>query len=151
MNESEKTKCEDYSRILFGKAVKKTELEEIVKGSSSYEDFRIRAVGRCFSKNEHSTKIAARWQSTVAKPEPLPDANILLHMLESLAQKQVDLERRLREANADLLTRLQALDAAATGHAAWRTQSEEIRGQIAAIRGNLARLEHLPSHKGSPI
>jgi hypothetical protein len=137
--------------MLFGKAVKKSEIEEIVRGSESYEEFRIRVVHRCFGKNEHSTKIAARWQSTVAKPDPLPDANILLHMLESLAQKQIDLERKLREANAQLLSKLQELDAAATSHAAWRKQLDEMRGQIAVIRGNLARSEQLPLSGGSPI
>jgi hypothetical protein len=148
MNEPEKAKCEDYSRALFGKAVKKAELEDILKGSASFEDFRIRVVHRCSGKNEHSKKIVARWQSTVVKSDSFPDANILLHMLESLAQKQIDLERKLREANADLLARLQVLDAAATGQAAWRLQLEEIRGQIAVIRGNLARSEDLPSPKG---
>jgi hypothetical protein len=150
MNEPEKTRCEDYSRMLFGKALKKGEFEEIVKASASFADFRIRVVHRCSARNEHSKQIAARWQSTVARPEPVPDANILLHMLESLSQKQLDMERKLREASADLLARLQVLDAAATSHAAWRSQLEEIRGQIAVIRGNLARSEDIPSHRGSP-
>src|ERR1700722_2354193 len=151
MNEPERARCEDYSRALFGKTVKKAEFEDIVKGSASFEDFRIRVVHRCSGKSEQSKKIAARWQSTVVKSAPFPDANILLHMLESLAQKQIDLERKLRDANADLLARLQVLDAAATGQAAWRTHLEEIRGQIAVIRGNLARSEDVPSNEGSPI
>jgi hypothetical protein len=150
MNEPEKAKCDEYSRALFGKAVKKAEFEEVVKGSLSFEDFRIRVVHRCRGKNEHSKKIAAHWQSTMVKPEPFPDANILLHMLESLAQKQIDLERKLRDANADLLARLQVLDAAATGQAAWRIQLDEIRGQIAVIRETLARTEDLPSYGVSP-
>jgi hypothetical protein len=151
MNEPEKSRCEDYSRAVFGKAVKKSELEDIVKASSSFQDFRIRVVHKWSAKNEHSKKIAARWQNTVAKPAALPDANILLHMLESLAQKQIDLERKLREANADLLARLQVLDAAATSQAVWRNQLEEMRCQIATIRGNLARLEDLPTRGASPI
>jgi hypothetical protein len=149
MNELEKMRCEEYSRAIFGKSVKNKELEDLVKGSASFEEFRIRVVHKCSNRNEQTKKIAARWQSTLVKPDAVPDANILLHMLESLAQKQVDLERKLREANADLLSRLQVLDAAATGQAVWRTNLEEIRDQIAVIRRNLAQLEEVPSRGGN--
>jgi hypothetical protein len=150
MNEPEKIRCEEYSRAIFGKSVKNAELEDLVKGSSSFEEFRIRMVHKFANKNEYSKKIAVRWQSTVVKTDDHhTDANILLHMLESLAQRQVELERKMREANAELLDRLQALDAAATTQAVWRTNLDEIRDQIAEIRKNLEQLEVLPSRGGN--
>jgi hypothetical protein len=150
MNEPERVRCEEYSRALLGKSVKNSELDDLVKGSSSFEEFRIRAVQRFANRNEFSKKIAVRWQSTIVKPtDDRPDGNILLHMLESLAQKQVDLERKMREANAELLERLQTLDAAATTQAVWRANLDEIRDQIAEIRKNLEHLDDLPSRGGN--
>ncbi len=149
MNEPERIRCEEYSRALFGKSVKNNDFEDLVKGSSSFEEFRIRVVHKFANKYEHSKKVAVRWQSTVVKTDDSPDANILLHRLESLAQKQIDLERKMREANAEMLDRLQALDAAATAQSGWRTDLDEIRAQIAEIRKNLEHLEELPSRGGN--
>jgi DNA repair exonuclease SbcCD ATPase subunit len=150
MNEPETIRCEEYSRAIFGKSVKNAELEDLVKGSSSFGEFRIRVVHKYTNQNEHSKKIAVRWQSTVVKTDDHhPDANILLHMLESLAQRQVELEKKRREANAELLERLQALDKAATTQAVWRANLDEIRAQIAEIRKTLEQLEVLPSRGGN--
>jgi hypothetical protein len=149
MNEPEKVRCEEYSRAIFGKSVKNGDLEELVKGSVSFEEFRIRLVHRFSNKNEHSKRIAARWQDTVVKTNNHSDANILMHMLESLALKQIEIERKLREANADLLARFQALDAAATDHATWRVHLDEIREQIVGMRKNLVHMEELPSRGGN--
>lgn len=149
MNEPERVRCEEYSRAVFGKSLKNGDIEELLRASASYAEFRIRVVQRFSNKNEHSKKIAVRWQSTVSKADDHPDANILLHMLESLAQKQIDLERRIREANTQLLERLQTLDTAATAQSGWRTDLEEIRTQIAEIRKSLEHLEELPSRGGN--
>jgi hypothetical protein len=149
MNEPEKVRCEEYSRAVFGKSVKNSELEDLVRGSSSFEEFRIRMVHKFANKNELSKKITVRWQNTVVKSDDSPDANILLHMLESLAQKQIELERKMREANTELLERFQALDAAATAQAVWRTNIDEICVQIAEIRKSLEHLEGLPSRGGN--
>jgi hypothetical protein len=149
MNEPEKVRCQEYSRALFGKSIKNAELEDLVKGSSSFDEFRIRVVHKLANRNEYSKQIAVRWQSTVVKTDDRPDANILLHMLESLALKQVELERKWREANAELLERLQTLDASATTQAVWRANLDGIRDQIAEIRKNLEHLEELPSRGGN--
>jgi hypothetical protein len=148
MNEPEKVRCEEYSRAVFGKSVKNSELEDLVKGSSSFEEFRIRMVHKFANKNELSKKISLRWQNTIVKSDDSVDANILLHMLESLAQKQIELERKMREANTELLERLQALDVAATAQAMWRTSLDEICVQIAEIRKSLELLEGLPPRGG---
>ena len=149
MNEPEKVRCAEYSRALFGKSVKNGDFEDLLKGSSSFEEFRIRLVHKFASKNEHSKKVAVRWQATVTHKNDSPDGNILLHKLESLAQKQIELERKMREANADLLDKLHTLDTAATVQSGWRTNLEEIRTQIAEIRRNLEHLEELPSRGGN--
>jgi seryl-tRNA synthetase len=149
MNEPERARCEEYSRAVFGKSVKNGDFEDLLKASASFAEFRIRIVHRFSNKNEHSKKIAVRWQSVVGKADDHPDANILLHMLESLAQKQIDLERRIREANTQLLERLQTLDTAATSASGWRTDVEEIRTQITEIRKSLEHLEELPSRGGN--
>src|SRR5271168_4106899 len=99
MNEPEQVRCEEYSRALFGKSIKSDELEDLLKGSASFEEFRIRLVQQFANKNEFSKRIAVRWQSTAVQADDRLDANILLHMLEGLAQRQVDLERKIREAN----------------------------------------------------
>ena len=149
MNEPERVRCEEYSRAVFGKSVKNGDFEDLVKGSASFAEFRIRVVHKLSNKNEHSKKIAVRWQSAVGKADDHPDGNILLHKLESLAQKQIDLERKMREANTQLLERLQTLDTAATAQSGWRTELEEIRTQIAEIRKSLEHLEELPSRGGN--
>lgn len=150
MDEPQKIRCEEYSRAIFGKSVKGSELEDLVKGSSSFDEFRVRVVHKFASRNEYSKKIAVRWQSTVVKSDDHhPDANILLHTLETLAQRQVELERKMREANADLLERLQTLDAAATTQTLWRANLDEIRDQIAELRRNLEKLEVVPSRGGN--
>jgi len=149
MDEPEKNRCEEYSRALFGKSVKNNEFEDIVKGSSSFDEFRVRLVHKFASRNEYSKKIAVRWQSTVGKTDDHPDANILLHMLESLSQRQIELERKMREANTELLERFQALDAAATTQASWRANLDEVRHQIAEIRKDLEKLEMVPSRGGN--
>ncbi len=118
MNEPERIRCEEYSRALFGKSVKNNDFEDLVKGSSSFEEFRIRVVHKFANKYEHSKKVAVRW-------------------------------RKMREANAEMLDRLQALDAAATAQSGWRTDLDEIRAQIAEIRKNLEHLEELPSRGGN--
>jgi hypothetical protein len=147
MNELEKKRCEEYSRILFGKSVKGDDLEELVRASSSFEDFRIRVVYKFANKNENSKQISLRWRNSVAKVEEVPDGNSLLHVLEGLAQKQVELERKMREGNTELLDKLQALDAAATTQASWRINLDEIRYQIAEIRKGLECLEEVPLHR----
>jgi hypothetical protein len=149
MNDPERVRCEEYSRAIFGKSVKHGDFEDLVKGSSSFEEFRIRLVHKFAHKNEQSKKIAVRWQSTATKANDSPDANILLHRLESLAQKQVELERKVREANADWLEKLRILDAAATAQSGWRTSLDDIRTQIAEIRQNLEHLEELPARGGN--
>jgi hypothetical protein len=149
MNEPEKVRCEEYSRVLFGKSLKGGDLEDLVKGSSSYEEFRVRVVHKWSNKDDKSKQITVHWRSSVAKKDDSPDANILLHMLESLAEKQTELERKMREANAELLDRLKALDSATTAQATWRTTLEETRYQIAEIRKWLEGLEELPSREGN--
>jgi len=149
MNEPEKGRCEEYSRVLFGKSLRGGDLEDLVKGSSSYEEFRVRVVHKLANKDEKSKQITVRWRNSVAKKDDSPDANILLHMLESLAEKQTELERKMRDANAELLERLKTLDSAATTQATWRTTLEETRYQIAEIRKCLEGLEELPSCGGN--
>jgi hypothetical protein len=149
MNEPERVRCEEYSRAVFGKSLKNADFEDLIKGNTSFEEFRIRVVHKFANKNEYSKKIAVRWQSTVGKADDQPDANILLHMLESLAQRQIELQRKLREANTQLLERLQILDTAATAQSGWRTDLDEIRTQIAQIRHGLEQLEDLPSRGDS--
>jgi len=149
MNEPERVRCEEYSRAVFGKSVKTGDFEDLLKGSASFEEFRIRVVHRFANRTEHSKKVASRWQSTVGPVDEHPDANILLHMLESLAQRQIDLEKTMRQANAELLDRLQALDGAATAQSGWRANLEELCTQIAVIRKSLEHLEELPSRGGT--
>jgi septin family protein len=149
MNEPEKGRCEEYSRVLFGKSLKNPELEDLVKGTSSYEEFRIRAVAKFAPKSENSKQITLRWRNSVVQTDDSLDANILLHRLESLAERQTELERKMREANGELLERLKALDSLATAQATWRTTLDEIRCQIAEIRKSLERLEQLPSRGGN--
>jgi len=149
MNDPEKVRCQEYSRFLFGKSLKGVDLEDLMKGSSSFEEFRIRVVHKFASKNDNSRKIKIRWGNSVTHTNESPDANSLLHMLESLSQKQTQLEQKMRGANAELLEKLAVLDAAATAQATWRTKLEEIRYQIAEIRKRLEHLEELPSHRGN--
>jgi hypothetical protein len=149
MNDPETNRCEEYSRILFGKSVKGGELNDLVRGSASFEDFRIRVVHKFANRNEHSKKITMRWHNSVAKAADSHDANSLLHMLENLALKQIELERRMREATVELLEKLKALDAHSTAQAAWRTSFDEIRNQMAEIRSRLEHLEEVPSRGGN--
>jgi hypothetical protein len=151
MNEPEKGRCEEYSRALLGKALKSGDLEDLVKGSASFEEFRVRAVHKYAEKNDSLRKVTARWRKNVVKTEESPDANTLLHMVEGLSERQIELERKMREANAELLERLKALDSAATTQATWRTTLDETRYQIAEIRQCLERLEEVPVRGGNGL
>jgi chromosome segregation ATPase len=144
MNEPEKEKCQEYSQVLFGKSLKGAEFHDLVRESSSYEEFRVRSVAKIAPRSADSKQIAVRWRSSVERANDSPDANGLLHKLESLAEKQNELERKMRDANGELLAKLRALDSLATAQETWRSALDEIRCQIAEIRQSLERSEELP-------
>lgn len=148
MNKSEKGRCEEYSRVLLGKSLKAAEFEDLFKGSSSYEEFRIRAVAKLAPRSGNSNQIALHWRNSVKQIENSIDANTLLNRLESLAEKQTELDRKMREANGELLARLKALDSLAISQETWATALNEIRYQIVEMRKSLEHLEDLPSGVG---
>jgi hypothetical protein len=149
MNEPDRVRCQEYSRAVFGKSLKNGDFEDLVKAGTSFQEFRIHLVHKFANKNEHSKQIAVRWRTALGGADDQPDANILLHKLEGLAQRQTDLERKMREANALLLEGLQTLDTAATVQSGRRADLDEIRTQIAQIRQGLEHLEELPSRGGN--
>jgi DNA-binding transcriptional MerR regulator len=150
MDDIERGQCEQYSRILFGKFAKGKDFEDLIKGCRSYRDFRIHAVQKFANKNETSKKISQRWQGSLAKPDAAPDANLLMHILETLGIKHTDLERQIREATGDLLEKFKTLDTAATAQASWRTNLGDIRLQIDGIRSRLEHLDEMPSRGSEP-
>jgi hypothetical protein len=150
MDDIERVQCEQYSRIVFGKFAKGKEFDDLIKGSFSYRDFRIHAIQKFANKTETLKRISQRWQGSVAKPDTGPDANRLLHMLETLVVKHADLERRIREANTDLLDKFKTLDTAATSQATWRTHLAEMRLQIAGVRSDLEHSEEMASRTRDP-
>jgi chromosome segregation ATPase len=145
MNEPERIRCDEFSRILLGSSLKAASLEQLAEASASYQDFRVQAVAQASGKNELSQRIAARWRQTVVRTPP-SDANSLLHTLEGLAQKQIELDRRMRESRAELLDKLKALDAFATAQASWRSSLQEMRQQIFELRKRLESVDNSPSN-----
>jgi hypothetical protein len=148
MNESELGQCEQYSQMLFGKSLKSRDAEDLVKLCSSFEEFRVRAVLKFSQKTEAAKKVAAHWRASAVKEVESPDANILLHMLENLSQKQNDLERKMRDATAELLDKLKAIDTAATAQAEWRTNIDDMRLQVSALRKKVDHVDEIPAARG---
>ena len=148
MNESELSQCEQYSQVLFGKSLKRRDIEDLVKLCSSFEEFRVRVVLKFSPKTEAAKKVAANWRESAVEEVDSPDANILLHMLENLSQKQNDLDRKMRDAAAELLDKLKAIDTAATAQAEWRTNIEDIRSQVSALRKRLDHVDEIPVARG---
>lgn len=151
MNEPEKERCEEYSRVLLGRALRSSDLEDLLGGSSSYEEFRIHVVQKLAERNDNLRRITLLWRKSAVKADESPDANILLHRIESLTEKQAGLERKMREATVELLGKLKALDSAATAQAGWSATLGETRYQIAEIRRCLEHLEEVPSHGGNGV
>ncbi len=134
--------------MLFGKSLKRRDVEDLLKLCSSFEEFRVRVVLTFSKATEAAKKVAAHWRATAVKEVDSPDANILLHMLEKLSQKQNDLERKMRDATAELLDKLKAIDTAATAQAEWRTNIDDIRSQVSAMRKRLDHVEEIPTTRG---
>jgi hypothetical protein len=139
MNESELARCAQYTQILFGKSLKSRDADELVRLCSSFDEFRIRLVLKFSQKTEALKKVAAHWRASAVKEDKSPDANIMLHMLENLSQKQSDLELKMRDTSAELLAKLQAIDSVATAQSEWRNSIDEIRTQLTLLR---TRLDH---------
>jgi hypothetical protein len=144
MNESELARCAQYSQILFGKSLKSRDADDLVSLCSSFEEFRIRVILQFSQKAEAPRKVAAHWRASAVKEDGSPDANITLHMLENLSQKQNDLERKMRDTSAELLAKLQAIDSVATAQGEWRSSIDEIRTQIAVLRNRLDQVDEVP-------
>jgi len=145
MNEPERIRCDEFSRLLLGSSLKAASLEGLAEASASFQEFRVQAVKQASGKNQLSQRIAARWQQTVARPATT-DANVMLHTLEGLAQKQIELDRRMRESRTELLDKLKALDAFATAQASWRSSLDEMRQQIVELRKRLESVDKSPSN-----
>lgn len=146
MNEPERNRCEELSRLFLGQ--KRGPVDELAKSSGSFQDFRIRLVQRAATKDELAKRVAARWQTTIAKGTPAADANSLLHMLEGMAQRQAELERSMREARAEVLDHLKTLDTFATAQASWRASLDDLRHQMALVRKGLAQVDKCPATGG---
>jgi uncharacterized membrane-anchored protein YhcB (DUF1043 family) len=144
MNESELARCAQYNQILFGKALKRRDADDLISLCSSFDEFRIRVVLEFSQKAEALGKVVAHWRASAVKESKSPDASITFHMLENLSQKQNDLERKMRDTSAELLAQLQAIDSIATAQGEWRTSIDEIRTQITVVRNRLAHLDEVP-------
>jgi hypothetical protein len=144
MNESERARCAQYTQILFGKSLKSRDADDLISLCSSFDEFRIRVVLEFSQKAEALKKVAAHWRGSAVREDKAPDANIMLHMLENLSQKQNDLERKMRDTSAELLAKLQAIDGVATAQAEWRNSIDEIRTQITVLRNRLDYVDEVP-------
>jgi predicted nucleic acid-binding Zn-ribbon protein len=145
MDETQRRRCSEFARLLFGRSLKSGDIEGLAKQCSSYEEFRIRLVLQLSISNEVSQRIATRWRDALKKSDDTVDANVLLHMLEALADRQAGLEQQMRQANVELLDKLKAIDGAASAQAVLRTNLEEYRAQIAAIRAQLEHMDDIPA------
>ena len=69
-----------------------------------------------------------------------PDANELMHTLESLSSRQSALEQKLRDRDAELLERLQQLDSLVTGLTDVQLESQQLRLLIGKYRDAIIRV-----------
>lgn len=144
MNKEDKDRALRLFRALVGVKGKDSDFQRIAKTAATYEEFRIQLVlgGDTLLA---SGPVAKQWRSHVKRASTAPDTNELMHTLEQLNARQGQIERQLRERDAELLERLRQLDTLTTGLAEIRKESEQLRRLIATYRKAVLHLAETAS------
>lgn len=133
MNDLDLKKASQLFNMLVGEPTEDLRFVQLASATSRYEEFRI----RLFVDTEllaMSVPVVATWQEFVDQPAKAPDANSLMHAIEQLTLRQFEVERQLRERDADLLDNLRQMDKLVASFAALQQESTEIRLVLAHFR-----------------
>ena len=143
MNDTEKSRCEEFAQALFGTGVDPVDFESTIRISGSYEEFRIRFIAKLSAKDEVAKDIVDRWCNAVELRRDRPDGNALLHTLESISASIVVVEAQLRATSVDLLEKLKAIDVGITALASLQASTDGARVALASMRRQLEMLEEV--------
>ena len=145
MNDTEKSRCEEFARVLFGSAVKTADMESALGMSGSYEEFRIQVIANLATKHEMAKDIYDIWREAVERRDDSPDGNRLLHTLESISVNIASVETQMRAASVDLLEKLKTIDVGVSALASLQASVDGAREALASIRSELEMLEEAPT------
>ena len=122
--------------LLLGRSGRKEQLRELTDRVERFEDFRISLVRQC-EASEAFSDVLVDWRRRVAAWGAETDDRKLMHDLEILSLKQVEIEKLLKANEATLMNKLRALDADATGLVELNRSVRKIRAAIEEHRKNL--------------
>lgn len=139
MNNDDQERAARLFSILVGKPARGTVFTNLANASQNYEEFRVRVVMNS-SVLPFAAPVAELWRARMKRTVTTPDANELMHTLESLSSRQSALEQKLRDRDAELLERLQQLDSLVTGLTDVQLESQQLRLLIGKYRDAIIRV-----------
>src|SRR6516164_3548859 len=143
MNDTEKSRCEEFARALYGGAVEPRELESAIRVSGTFEEFRVRFIANLSPKDATARDLVNAWRNGVELHRSRSDEGALLHTLETIAESVVVLEAQLRSASIDLLEKLKAIDAGVSTLASLQASVEGTRVALASMRRQLEMVDEV--------
>jgi len=141
MTQTEIEKCERLYLLIKGRAFSATEKEEIQSRVKSYPEFRIRLISE-FGWIADTTAVANKWLNYAMRGDETADGNELLHAMESLAEKQLELEEKMKLANDLLIEKFCDIDNLAKSQQEIKEQIAEMQSLISRFRHRLVEITH---------
>ena len=137
MTQADLQKCQRLYELLLGRNGRKDQLRRLTERAESFEHFRLRLIHEC-KDNKVLVAVVAGWRRRLADWSVETDDRKLMHDLELLTLKQVEIEKLLKASEASLIDKLRALDAGATGLVELTRSVHEVRAAIEEHRRRLA-------------
>jgi hypothetical protein len=109
MDADVRTRCAELFRTLAARKPREDELDALLARASTYEEFRVLLVtsGAIGSAGE---PLARRWQLYAEQHRRAPDSNDLLHKIEHLEARQLELERQAEQLASAMREKLRSID-----------------------------------------
>lgn len=139
MNSTDQDRAQRLFKILVGRFGKGAELTRLTEAAANYDDFRVMLMADT-KLLPFAAPVVTAWRSQVHRVATAPDANELMHTLEHVAKRQDEIERQLRERDAELLERLRQIDTLSTGVAGLRKEAQQLRQLMIKYRDAVLRL-----------
>jgi hypothetical protein len=139
MTQDDAQRAQRLHEILLERNGRKEQIRELTERVNGFDAFRISLVRR-FEANEALAGVLAEWRRRLAVWTAETDDRKLMHDIEVLSLKQVEIEKLLRAREETLVNKLRALDEEATGLVELNRSVREVRSAIEEHRKRLADL-----------
>jgi hypothetical protein len=139
MTGDDRNKARTLYELLAGRGARKDSFNSLVDRAKSFAEFRVLLV--CDLKdNKALAAVADQWRRRVAAWVVDADDRKLMHDLEVLSLRQVEIEKLLKANEAALMGKLREVDASASELATLSEKVRESRSVITEYRNRLAEL-----------